>query len=265
MQKAAVDDLISRYVNTKKGGMPYVHYHNDHELYYMVKGNTTYYIGDKIFRVQQGNFVFIPKGILHKTDYEDNDKNERLLLNFSDLVFTNELQELKEELCNSRVIYVKEDQLPYLERLMQNIEAEYHRQDRYRSVMINLYIAELLIQICRCKYDAKPALSGADQTIYLISRYINIHFREALSLEELSKVFAMSESHLSRKFKANTGIGINEYITYVRITKAEKMLRETTMPVTQVAQQCGYNDSNYFSTVFKRIKGVTPQKYRKQG
>ena len=75
----------------------------------------------------------------------------------------------------------------------------------------------------------------------------------------------MSESHLSRKFKAHTGIGINEYITYVRITNAEKLLRETELSVTEVADQCGYSDSNYFSTVFKRIKGITPQKCRKLG
>lgn len=264
MQKATDDALISRHVTTQKGGMPHVHYHDNHELYYMVKGSTTYYIGDKIFHIQQGNFAFIPKGILHKTDYEDNAKNERILLNFSDLVFTNELQAIKEELCNCRVIYVEESQLPYLEGLLQNIETEYHRQDGYQSIMINLYITELLVQICRYKYDYKPALSGTDQTIYLISKYISTHFQEPISLKELSKEFAMSESHLSRKFKAHTGIGINEYITYVRITNGEKLLRETDLPITEVAEQCGYSDSNYFSTVFKRIKGVTPQKYGKQ-
>jgi AraC family L-rhamnose operon transcriptional activator RhaR/AraC family L-rhamnose operon regulatory protein RhaS len=60
------------------------------------------------------------------------------------------------------------------------------------------------------------------------------------------------------------GIGINEYITYVRITNAEKILRETNLSVTQVADCCGYTDSNYFSTVFKHIKGIPPQRYRKQ-
>lgn len=264
MQKAAVDTLISRHVTTQKGGMPHVHYHDNHELYYMVKGSTTYYIGDKIFHLQQGNFAFIPKGILHKTDYEDNANNERILLNFSDLVFTNELQGVKEELCNCRVIYVEESLLPYLEGLLKNIETEYKSKDRYQSIMINVYITELLVQICRYKYDYKPALSGTDQTLYLISKYISTHFQEPLTLKELSKEFAMSESHLSRKFKAHTGIGINEYITYVRITKAEKLLRETNLPITEVAEQCGYSDSNYFSTVFKRIKGITPQRYGKQ-
>ena len=46
-------------------------------------------------------------------------------------------------------------------------------------------------------------------------------------------------------------------------TRIEKLLQENELPVTQIAEQCGFNDSNYFSTVFKRVKGMTPQKYRK--
>ncbi len=262
--KTPVTHMFSRQITTQRGGMLHVHYHDVHELYYMAKGSTTYYIGDKIYHVQQGNFVFIPKGILHKTDYEDNDKNERLLLNFSDMIFTGELQGVKEELRNCRVIYIEEERLPYFEELLKQIEAEYERADAYNSILLNLYITELLVQLCRYKYQFKPVLSGTDQAIYAISKYISTHFQESISLGELSREFAVSESHLSRKFKAHTGIGINEYITYVRITNAEKLLRETDMSVTDVAVHCGYSDSNYFSTVFKRIKGITPQKCRKQ-
>ena len=186
-------------------------------------------------------------------------------MSVGDILFSNELQEVREELYNSRVIYVQEEQLPYFEKLLQQIETEYHREDGYSSLMMNLYITELLVQLCRYKYSFKPVLSGTDRAIYAISKYISLHFQENISLAVLSYEFGMSESHLSRKFKAHTGIGINEYITYVRITNAEKLLRETELSVTEVADQCGYSDSNYFSTVFKRIKGITPQKCRKLG
>jgi len=262
--KTAVNGIISRTETTRKGGMPHVHSHDLHELYYMVKGSTTYYIGDKIYHVAQGNFVFIPKGVLHKTDYEENDNNERVVINFSDAIFTNELQEIREELYNSRVMYVQEEQLTYFEELLKLIEKEYRQEDGYCSIMLKLYITELLVQICRHKYNFKPVLSGMDLIVYTISKYISLHFQENISLSVLSHEFGMSESHLSRKFKAYTGIGVNEYITYVRIANAEKLLQETALPITQVAERCGYSDSNYFSTVFKRVKGVPPQKCRRQ-
>ncbi len=263
--KAPSTRLFQRCITTEKSAMPHVHYHDAHELYYMVNGSTTYYIGDKIFRVQAGNFIFIPKGILHKTDYEVDDNHERIIINFGDKLFGNDLQELREELMDCRLIYIEKDKMPYFKELLDRMEAESARDDSYNSTLMHLYVKELLVQLCRHKYHYKPTLSGTDQAIYAISKYIRMHFHENITLGELSREFAMSESHLSRKFKAHTGIGINEYITYVRITNAERLLLETELSVTEVADRCGYSDSNYFSTVFKRIKGVSPQKIRKQG
>lgn len=255
---------ISRGIVFEKSGMSAVHCHDKHELYYMAKGSTTYYIGDKIYHIKEGDFAFIPKGILHKTDYETSQHNERVLLTFYDWIFTSELQAIREELCRSRIIYVKEDKRPLFEALLHQIEEEAKSQDKYMDFLINLHITELLVQLCRHKDDHKPALSGDDQTLYRISKYISTHFQDPITLDELSLIFSVSKSHLSRKFKEYTGIGINEYITYVRISNAEKLLKETTLPITQISAQCGYSDSNYFSTAFKKIRGITPKRYRTQ-
>ena len=73
----------------------------------------------------------------------------------------------------------------------------------------------------------------------------------------------MSESCLSRKFKQVSGMGLNEFITSVRIHNAEKLLAGGELSVTRIAELCGYSDSNYFASVFKKIKGTTPVKYAK--
>lgn len=255
--------MISRQIATQKSSMPHVHYHDLHELYYMARGSTTYYIGNKIYHIQRGNFVFIPKGILHKTAYETQSSIERLLINFSDAIFTNELQEIKQELYSSRVINIPEEKIPFFEALLKQIESEDRQKDAYSPIVLRLHITQLLVALCRYKCHFTPVFSGTDQTIYDISKYISRHFQESFSLKELSQTFSMSESHLSRTFKFHTGIGLTEYITYVRITHAEKLLKETSLSITQIAQQCGYSDSNYFSTVFKRVKQLSPQKYRK--
>ncbi|MBQ4259305.1 MAG: AraC family transcriptional regulator [Lachnospiraceae bacterium] len=264
MKRTVPQQKIKRIVTNYKSTTPHVHYHDAYELYYMLDGNTTYYIGDRIYHIQSGNFVFIPRGILHRTDYESSEINERIYLHFSENIFTNELQEIKETLRDSRVLYVNKEHLPHLENLLTQIEQESKNDDNYQSFIMNLLIRELLVQLCRYKQNFKPTLSGTDKTIYQISKYISTHYQEPISLSALSREFNMSESYLSRKFKAHTGIGVIEYITYVRITNAEKLLQETDYSVTQIADRCGYSDSNYFSTVFKQIKGITPRQCRKQ-
>ena len=71
-------------------------------------------------------------------------------------------------------------------------------------------------------------------------------------------------SYFSKQFKAITGVGLIEYLNLTRITAAEKLLTETNRPITEVAMECGFNDSNYFAAVFKKIKGITPKKFSLQ-
>ena len=141
-----------------------------------------------------------------------------------------------------------------------------NREDTYKDPMLKLYTLELLTLLCRLKYDYAPQVSESEQLIHTIAEYIRTNYSQDLSLPVLSKRFALSESCLSRKFKAVSGMGLNEYITSVRIHNAEQLLSKGELSVTAVAEQCGYSDSNYFASVFKRIKGTTPVKYaRSQG
>ena len=243
--------------------MPTVHSHRNHELYHLISGNATFYIGDRIFYGEAGNFVFIPQGIYHRSEYGSQTNIERIVINFSDSIFTDELQSVREELCSQRIIYVTKNKIPVLNKILNHIKDELNSTDDYKDYMIRLYLSQLLIQLCRHKYNYQPTHINTDNTMHQISQYISSHYSEPLPLEFLCKKFCISKSHLSRKFKEYAGIGLNEYITYVRITNAEHLLKETTLSLTQISEQCGFSDSNYFSTVFKKITGVSPYKYSK--
>ena len=244
--------------------MKHAHYHNSNELYYMAKGSTTYYIGDQIFPINEGDWVFIPSGTLHKTDYEKTANSERYLIKFTNNLFSYDLKGIEKELREYRVIRTEPVHTPYLESLLVQILSESDNDTPYSKLLTNQYITILLIQLCRYRCDYKSALFGEDETMYKLSQYISLHFHEPISLSTLSKTFSMSISRLSKTFKAHTGIGIIEYISYVRISNAEKLLVESNYSITEIAGMCGFNDSNYFSTVFKSVKNVSPKEYRKQ-
>lgn len=252
------DSLISRdkIVNRRKSHG--VHYHDEHELYYMQDGRTTYFIDNEILSVEKGDFVFIPKGILHRTDSGECRKNTRILLNFSDKVFEGRSQELYQALCRQTVYTIPETNIPELEELFRKIEREYKESKAYGEILMHSYITELLSLLCRYQRPGKRTIQESDRIIYEITAYIEQNYGQDISLHGISERFAISESYLSRKFKVVTGIGINRYITYVRMSNAEKLLKKGGLSVAEAARSCGYNDTNYFSSVFQQIHGLTP-------
>lgn len=238
-----------------------VHFHDSHELYYLINGSTKYFIADKIFQIESGGFVLIPAGISHKTDSENCLVNERILVSFKSDDFNKNTLNALNELFAENVIYIPKSKLEMIENIFSKIETENMQKDKYSDFLINSCIEEIIIQLARLRQKHKPYISEADNLIHRISKHITDNYSQDLSLENLGNIFSISTSHLSRRFKAVAGISINEYITYVRISNAERLLKSTDLSITKVAELCGFNDSNYFSTVFKKIKGITPLKY----
>ncbi len=250
-----------KVINKRKRSL--IHYHNEHELYYLICGKTKYFVGDEIFHLKQGNFIFIPKGTIHKTDSEECLHNERLLIGFDDDIFDKDALIILKEFTKNKLIIIPKNDQSQAEEILHRLLDESRGDQVLKDYLIKLYTLELVTLLYRCKSDQKQEPKVSDKIIFEISEYINLNFEQDISLDNLCERFSISKSHLSRKFKTVAGIGLNEYITFVRISNAEKLLKNSNYSITQIAAMCGFNDSNYFSTVFKRLKGITPLKYSK--
>ncbi len=98
------------------------------------------------------------------------------------------------------------------------------------------------------------------------TRYVDEHFCESnLNLNEVAQVVNISPSYLSAMFSRENETTFVEYITKKRMEKAEKLLMTTSEKTHVIAEQVGYNDSHYFSYIFKKTYGVSPKEYRARG
>ena len=246
-----------------KRRMSRIHNHRNHEIYYMVSGSTKYVVGDELFNVEAGNVVIIPKGVFHTTDSENCTQSERFLISFDDALFDDETRCILDMLLSHRLLSIPSKRREELESILLAVEKYYGSDTPVGKATLKLHLLEALAFVVKYSVEAVMNISDADRIVHKISDYINVHYSEELWLEKLSRIFSISESYLSRKFKSVTGVGINEYITFVRIMNAEQLLREGGHSITEVAERCGFNDSNYFSSVFKKIKGTTPLKFSK--
>ena len=78
----------------------------------------------------------------------------------------------------------------------------------------------------------------------------------------LSQEIGMSRTVLYNKLKLLTGLNVKEYVTKIRIERACRLIRETDLSITEVAEQTGFSSSRYFSTAFKQHMGMTPSQYK---
>lgn len=96
-----------------------------------------------------------------------------------------------------------------------------------------------------------------------IDEYISLHFTEELNAKKLCQHFGIGKTQLYEIAQENYGIGIAEHIRRLRIKKAQDMLIDLPeLSIAEIASDCGFNDYNYFITVFKKLTGMPPQKYR---
>ena len=96
--------------------------------------------------------------------------------------------------------------------------------------------------------------------------YIEEHFADPdFSIGALAESMGVSEGHISRLFKAETDLSINNYLTKYRIKKAMDYLKDVQVKVYEVAEKVGYSDIAYFSNTFKKLVGKTPSDYQTKG
>lgn len=94
--------------------------------------------------------------------------------------------------------------------------------------------------------------------------YIEFHVEDPLSLALLAKELGYSQSHLSRCFKAEMGVGISQYIRAARVEKAKVMLETSSQPIFEIASSLHFSCSSHFSNSFKEFTGLLPQQWRNQ-
>ena len=93
--------------------------------------------------------------------------------------------------------------------------------------------------------------------------YVQKNFMKELSLEEVAEYVNLSVGYLSNYFKGKMGMTFVDYLTKLRIEKAKELLMYTNDKIYKIAEQVGYQNSQYFVTIFKKKTGVTPAEYRK--
>ncbi len=127
-----------------------------------------------------------------------------------------------------------------------------------RTVNHTMY-EDFIQRVHRQRYNPQYSLQ-----IQSCAAYIEAHLDEDLTLEKLAQQVGYSEYHLSRKFKAETGENIRDYIRYARVERAKLLLTTSELSIREIAEQLCFCTPSHFARVFREITGQLPQQYRKE-
>lgn len=141
--------------------------------------------------------------------------------------------------------------------------------DYVRDMKINEGLAALLTLLMSESWNPRSEKEFENQkdglkrqNILPVKVYLDEHYAEKITLEDLSSRFFINKYYLSRLFKDQFGISINNYLQQVRITHAKSLLRFTDEKIETIGRMCGVGELNYFSRVFKKVEGIAPSEYR---
>ena len=123
-------------------------------------------------------------------------------------------------------------------------------------------IDNLKISLFKQQISAQPEVQQ-ERMISKITRYLQEHLAEEVSLTVLAEIFHLNGQYISQLFKSEIGVNFLTYLTNIRIEKAKQFLLSTSLSIAEVAEQSGYGDYRVFTKVFKKSEEITPSQYRR--
>ncbi len=130
--------------------------------------------------------------------------------------------------------------------------------------LIKLNLEMLLISLIRSNKNKKPPAIKKNSTILAeITDYLSENVENEVIFQDVVNRFNLSPSVLKKIFREQVGCGVMDYFTRLKIDRAKEMIREEKYNFTEISERLEFNNSQYFTTVFKRVSGMTPSEYAK--
>ena len=239
------------------------HAHEEYEIFYFQKGEVWYYLEGNAYSLVPGDVLVIPPSVMHRAVIVD-----------ENAVYQRYILMLSEEYCRKLLkdvdsLFTRKEMPPMHISLRGEEQEELRRKlDKLMSLandpagrLAGDSLCTLLLLQFQEYADTQPASDEPrPQQAQEIVRYINAHFTQDISLEDIAKHFFISKNHLIRQFKQYTRTTVHKYITAKRILLAKALLKEN-VPVTEVAEACGFASYTSFYQAFLRHTGQSPSQY----
>jgi len=274
---------LSVYKNRVTGNestVLYTHWHSELEMLYIEQGGTCFNINGREYEADCGDILFIMRNTLHGAYEKDRGEKEDIVftailfgIDFvqsasNDTIEEKYLEQLLETTGGDCFHIRKGDrQSSVLKKLIREITSFYQTKPKGYELFIKSKLFEILYYFVQWKQENfieeeiwTKKVKG--KSLKTVISYINIHYADQISLEDLADTAHISVGHLCRLFRETLKTTPVKYIQEVRMKEAVRLLKGENLSITEIALLTGFTSSNYFTMIFKKKYGCTPSSIR---
>ncbi|AEB30792.1 putative transcriptional regulator [Carnobacterium sp. 17-4] len=259
------------------------HSHQQYELYFFHGGECKYLINNQIYDLNPGDMLFLDGLDLHKAHVTGNKElYERSMIHFSpewilpvlkelDALFLfDAFKQLRHGLFHTQVTEESceiEELITKLSRLSQTTEVN---MEIAAEAEAKILLIQLLFKVHQLDKTTLVELNEVKNGKYLyaekIASYLQKHFKEIISIEDISKELNLSSSYISHTFKYSTGYTVMQYLMEYRLIQAKYLIEVVgeNKTIKDISRECGFESDAHFNRFFKKKIGATPNEYRKK-
>ncbi|MBL4930716.1 AraC family transcriptional regulator [Clostridium paridis] len=264
---------IRCYEHAEPGPIVESHFHDHFMLCYIANGECIVHCNSKHIAAKKDDLIVINNNDAHYIEclctnliyYIIKIDFAFLLGNQKDLDKTDYIKAL----IKNNVRFSNE--IPKHKELLEEIQTliiESQNKNLGYELIVKSSIFRIIVILLRNNLESISISKNNRKSLYSMNNlkevleYIDSHYSEKITLSELASMSNLSKHHFCRLFKRFTGKTFTDYINLLRINKAISLLKDKDLNINEVALCVGFNDSNYFSRIFKRYKNISPNKIR---
>ena len=235
------------------------HTHNHMELFFIVGGKGQFLIDDQLYPVDINTLVMINPNVTHTEVSLNAQPLEYIVLGIDGIELATS------NTSNGQFSILNHYESMEISSCLRNILREMEQKNPGYEDVCQAYMEILIIRLMRTTalaVPAEPQTVSTNRQCAAVRRYIDLHFKEPLTLEQLAEEGHMNKFYLSHAFKKEYGLSPINYMITRRIDESKYLLAETDLSMSQIAQLLGFSSLSYFSQVFRRTQDISPKEYR---
>lgn len=253
------------------------HWHTELEWTYVLEGEIQYQVNEQIYHLKEGQGLLCNSNMLHTGHSIDEEDCHYVSITFHPRLLEGYRDSFLKEKYMKRI--VENPSIPCLALIsseewqkniledLQKIERLYHDQKQEKDYDFQIYL--LLMEVWRivCRHvrtssDHEVSARNIERLKQILT-FIHAHYQEKITLEDIAAEVSICPSECCRFFKKNMRESLFDYLLNYRIEQSLALLAKGTENITEIAVQCGFSSSSYFSRVFRERMGYSPREYQK--